>query len=139
MSTKVLVATDGSEHSMKAVQKALEMAEKEKAEVTIMSVAYYAKADLDEMPANIQEKLEADATAALKKAKELFQQKGIDVQVVLEAGLVPANNIIKKAESGKFDQILLGSTGVTGFMRTLIGSTASKVVAHAPCCVTVVR
>ena len=38
---KVLVATDGSEHSMKAVQRALEVAEKQGAQVTLMSVAYF--------------------------------------------------------------------------------------------------
>lgn len=38
---KVLTATDGSEHSMKAVRRALELAEKEGAEITLMSVAYF--------------------------------------------------------------------------------------------------
>ena len=54
---------------MKAVQKALEMAQKEGAQVTLMSVAYFSKDDFDEMPPNIQDKLEAQAAAALKKAK----------------------------------------------------------------------
>ena len=38
---KILVATDGSEHSIKAVARALELAEKQGAQVTLMSVAYY--------------------------------------------------------------------------------------------------
>ena len=48
-------------------------------------------------------------------------------------------HIINRAETGKFDHILMGSTGISGFKRFLIGSTASKVVANAPCCVTVIR
>ncbi|MDP2993443.1 MAG: universal stress protein, partial [Deltaproteobacteria bacterium] len=44
---KVLVATDGSESSMKAVKRALELAEKEGADITLMSVAYYSKDDFD--------------------------------------------------------------------------------------------
>jgi nucleotide-binding universal stress UspA family protein len=139
MAASVLVATDGSEHSLKAVRKGLEMAEKEGAKVTLMSVAYYAKEDFDEMPINIQEKLEQQAVDALKKAKALFVEKNLQVETIMEAGVVPANNIIRRAEQGKFDQVLMGSTGMTGFMRTLIGSTAAKVVAQAPCCVTVVR
>lgn len=138
MAMNVLVATDGSEHSMKAVQRAVELAEKEGAQITLMAVALYAK-DIDEMPLNIQDKLESAAVAALDKAKAVFDAKGISVQRVLEAGIVPANNIIRKAEEGKFDQILLGSTGVTGFKRALMGSTAAKVVANAPCSVNVVR
>lgn len=138
MGMNVLVATDGSEHSMKAVQRAVELAEKEGAKITLMSVALYAK-DIGEMPLNIQDKLESEAAAALKKAKAVFDDKGIAVELVLEAGIVPANNILRKAEEGKFDRILLGSTGVTGFKRVLMGSTAAKVVAHAPCSVTVIR
>jgi len=136
---KVLVATDGSEHSMKAVQRALEMAEKEGAKVTLMAVAYYSGGGLDEMPPNIQEKLENEAAAALKKSKAIFDEKGIAVEMVLEAGLVPANNILRKAEEEGFDKIIMGSTGLTGLKRVLIGSTAAKVVAHAPCSVTIVR
>jgi nucleotide-binding universal stress UspA family protein len=136
---KVLVATDGSEHSMKAVKRALELAEKQGAEVTLISVAYYARDFLDEMPLNIQDKLEAEAAAALKKGKALFDEKNIKVDVVLEAGLVPANNIMRRAQEGKFDRIIIGSTGMNALERVLMGSTASKVVAHAPCEVTVVR
>ena len=42
---KVLVATDGSEHSMKAVKRALEMAEREGAQVTLMAVALYSRGE----------------------------------------------------------------------------------------------
>lgn len=139
MSMKVLVATDGSEHSRKAVNRAMEMAEKEGANVTLMSVAYYVREDMDEMPMDIQDRLEAQAVNAVKKAKELFDAKGIAVETVVEAGLVPANNIIKRAEQGKFDFILLGSTGISGLTRAFVGSTAAKVVAHAPCCVSVIK
>jgi nucleotide-binding universal stress UspA family protein len=136
---KVLVATDGSEHSMKAVQRALELAEKQGAQVTLMSVAYFVQGDFDTMPMNIQDKLENEARAALQKAKALFDAKKVPVDTVLEAGLVPANLIIRKAQEGKFDRIILGSTGMSALDRVLMGSTAAKVVAHAPCEVTVVR
>jgi nucleotide-binding universal stress UspA family protein len=136
---KVLVATDGSEHSMKAVQKALEMAQKEGAQVTLMSVAYFSKDDFDEMPPNIQDKLEAQAAAALKKGKSVFEAQKIPVEAVLEAGVVPANNILNRAQEGNYDLLLIGSSGLTGIKRALMGSTAAKVVAQAPCSVMVIR
>jgi nucleotide-binding universal stress UspA family protein len=136
---KVLVATDGSEHSMKAVQRGLELAEKQGAQVTLMSVAYYGADYLEGMPPNIREKLEDQARAALKKAKALFDAKNLPVETVLMAGLVPANLIIIKAQEGKFDRIVIGSTGLNALEKILMGSTAAKVVAHAPCEVTVVR
>jgi nucleotide-binding universal stress UspA family protein len=136
---KVLVATDGSEQSMKAVQKALEMAQKEGAQVTLMSVAYFSKDDFDDMPPNIQDKLEAQAAAALNKAKSVFEAQKIPMEAVLEAGVVPANNILKRAQEGNFDLLLIGSAGLTGIKRALMGSTAAKVVAQAPCSVMVIR
>lgn len=135
---KVLVPTDGSEQSLKAVERALEVAEKQGAQVTLMAVAYL-PGDFDEMPLNIREKLEAEARQNLSKAKAVFDQKNVKVETVLESGLVPANNILRKAEEGKFDRIIMGSTGAGGFRKVLMGSTAAKVVAHAPCEVTVVR
>ncbi len=136
---KILVATDGSATSMKAVRKALEIAKREGAKITLMSVAYYSKDDFDEMWPTVQDKLEAEAGQALKKAKTLFDAKGIPVETVLETGLVPANNIIRRAEEGKFNEIILGSTGLKGLKRALMGSTAAKVVTHAPCSVSIIR
>ncbi|MFZ5447181.1 MAG: universal stress protein [Thermodesulfobacteriota bacterium] len=136
---KVLVATDGSQHSMKAVQRALELAETQNAQVTLMSVAYYGADYLEGMPPNIKDKLEDEARNALKKAKALFDAKNLPVETVLEAGLVPANLIIRRAQEGKFDRIVIGSTGMNALERIVMGSTAAKVVAHAPCEVTVVR
>ena len=136
---KVLVPTDGSEHSMKAVARALELAEKQGAQVTLMSVAYYVPDYLEEMPPNIREKLEDEARAALNKSKAVFDAKGIKVETVLVTGLVPANLIIQQAQEGKFDRIIMGSTGMNALDKVLMGSTAAKVVAHAPCEVTVVR
>jgi nucleotide-binding universal stress UspA family protein len=136
---KVLVATDGSEHAMKAVARALEIAEKQGAQVTIMSVAYYERRDFDEMPPFVSDKLEAEARGALNKAKAVFDAKGIQVETVLATGLVPANLIIRKAQDGKFDRIIMGSTGMNALERVMMGSTAAKVVAHAPCEVTIVR
>ena len=136
---KVLVATDGSEHSMKAVMRALELAERESAEVAIISVAYHATEDLDEMPMGIQERLEAEAKGALAKARAIFDAKGIPVTTLLESGFVPANNIVERARKDGFDLILLGSTGTSALKNVVIGSTAAKVSAHAPCSVGVIR
>jgi len=136
---KVLVATDGSSQSMKAVARALELAETQGAQVTLMSVAYFGADYLEEMPPNIRGKLEDEARAILNKAKAVFDAKGVKVETILATGLVPANLIIQTAQEGKFDRIILGSTGRNAIEKILMGSTAAKVVAHAPCEVTVVR
>lgn len=136
---KMLVTTDGSDSSMKAVQWAADRAVKEKDQVALITVVNFTKDLLAEMPPGIQSKLEDEGRKALKKAKDFLEQKGLAVETHLEMGTVPANNIIERAESGNFDMIVIGSTGMTGLRRTLMGSTASKVVSSAPCSVTVIR
>jgi len=136
---KVLVATDGSEHAMKAVERALELAEKERAEITIMSVGYYFGEGFDDLLPDIQDKLEEQAERAVLAAKEIFDKKGISVKTIVEMGTVPANNIIRRAEEDKFDRIIMGSSGRTGLARGFMGSTAAKVVSQAPCSVTIIR
>ena len=135
---KVLVPIDNSEHSRKAVERALELAEKQGAEITLMTVTPVASDFLDEMR-NIQEKLTAEYRKWLDKAKAEFDAKGIKVATILEEGLVPANNIIRRAADDKFDRIIMGSTGRSGLAKVFMGSTAAKVVANAPCEVTIVR
>jgi nucleotide-binding universal stress UspA family protein len=135
---KVLVPIDDSEHSRKALARALELAEKQGAEITIMTVVPVASDIMDEMR-NIQDKLNAEYQGWLNKAKAGFDAKGIKVATLLEEGIVPANNIIRRAEDDKFDRIIMGSTGRSGLARVFMGSTAAKVVAHAPCEVTIVR
>jgi nucleotide-binding universal stress UspA family protein len=136
---KVLIPIDDSEHSRKAVERGLELAERNGADITLMTVAPAAADIMDEMRPNIQAKLNAEYQGWLDKAKAVFDAKGIKVAAVLEEGLVPANNIIRRAEDGKFDRIIMGSTGRSGLARIFMGSTAAKVVAHAPCEVTIVR
>ncbi|MCL4501757.1 MAG: universal stress protein, partial [Deltaproteobacteria bacterium] len=68
-----------------------------------------------------------------------FDAKGFKVETILATGLVPANLIIRKAQEGSFDRIIMGSTGMNALEKVLMGSTAAKVVAHAPCEVTIVR
>ncbi|MCL6621645.1 MAG: universal stress protein [Syntrophobacterales bacterium] len=139
MHMKVLVPVDGSQTSLDAARRAAEMAEKEGAQVTLMTVAYFVQDILAEMPPNIQEKLEREGQRILDQAKEIFTGKNLPVETVLEVGTVPANNIIRKAQEGQFDRIIMGATGKTGLDQVLLGSTAAKVVAQASCEVVVVR
>lgn len=136
---KILVTTDGSENSNKAINWALEKLIQEKDQIFLMSVSQFAQDLLAEMPPGTQEKLENRSRKILEDAARIFSEKNFEAKTILEIGTVPANNIIEQAENEKVDMIVLGSTGSSGLKKTLLGSTASKVVSSAPCSVTVVR
>jgi nucleotide-binding universal stress UspA family protein len=135
---KVLLATDGSDHSMKAVQWTVDNLG-DKGQVTLFAVAPFAQDLLAEMPPNIQQKLENEAKKSLDKAKAVFDANKITVETALAVGMVPANNIIDKAQKDNFDMIVLGSHGIGGLKRALMGSTASTVAAQAPCSISIIR
>jgi nucleotide-binding universal stress UspA family protein len=139
---KILVATDGSERSMKAVRRGLDLAEKEGADVTLIAVAPSLSAlvcDVEELSVDVQGALDSEAKKAIDQAKVLFDEKGVRVDTMLGKGRTPANVILEVAEEGKYDLVLMGSTGKTGVERYLIGTTASKVVANAACSVAIIR
>jgi nucleotide-binding universal stress UspA family protein len=139
---KVLVATDGSDRSMKAVKRALELAEKEGAEITLLSVAPQVSSlffEMDRLPVSVQDACDNEAKSWLDRAKAVFRARGITVSSLLAHSAVAANAILDVAAEGKFDWIIMGSTGKTGIERYLIGSTASKVLAHAHCSVAIAR
>jgi len=58
--------------------------------------------------------------------------------VVVQMG-EPWKEITNLAKRWNIDLILLGSRGLTGLKHALLGSTAERVVRHAPCPVLVVR
>jgi nucleotide-binding universal stress UspA family protein len=51
----------------------------------------------------------------------------------------PADVIIEIANQKQADLIVVGSRGLTGIQRYLMGSVSSKVTEHAPCSVMIVR
>jgi nucleotide-binding universal stress UspA family protein len=137
---KILATTDGSRQSMKAVQRALELAMSEGADVTLLTVAPGSlKYEGYEVPEGLDNEIAPQAVHVINEAKALFDEKGVQVATILERGKTPANAILDVAAKENFDLILMGSTGKTGIERFLIGTTASKVVTHAPCSVAVIR
>lgn len=136
---KILITTDGSENSIKAINWTMEKMARKDDQIILMTVSQFAQDLLAEMPPRTQDKLEAIAEEILEKGENILKDKSVEPQIVLEVGTVPANNIIRRAEDEKVDIIVMGSTGLSGLKKTLLGSTASKVVSNAPCSVCIVR
>jgi nucleotide-binding universal stress UspA family protein len=74
----------------------------------------------------------------LDEALGRLKSLGIEAEA-LEAVGHPAEAIVDEAERGGFDLIVVGSRGIHGVARFLLGSTSTRVVTHAHCDVLVVR
>ena len=142
--SKILVAIDGSEMSMKAAEYGVAMAKKDTASLVVISVIYtpastftYTKQEwFDEF----LKKAKDESTKWFDKIKKNATQNGVQVKVetVEELYSIPAA-IVKYAENENEDLIIMGSTGKTGFKRLLLGSVANDVVIHSPIPVMIIK
>lgn len=76
--------------------------------------------------------------AMLERLGNRFARQGLAVDHVFAQG-DPAEEILRAAERHRADLIVMGSKGLTGLERYLLGSVSRKVARHASCSVLVVR
>lgn len=74
----------------------------------------------------------------LEAAAHMLEKAGIAAQPVLIID-EPRRAILSQARKFKADTIVMGTHGLTGMQRFLLGSVAASVAAHSPCTVEVVR
>jgi nucleotide-binding universal stress UspA family protein len=145
MIRSMLVATDGSETAGKAVERAAELARRIHARVHVMT-AYdpfrgtRVSAGTSIGPELADWRFAADslADAVLDQACATMRLAGVDAQRHARNGH-PADAILDLAEELEVDLVVVGSKGMTGGRRWLLGSVPDKVSHHAPCCVLIVH
>jgi nucleotide-binding universal stress UspA family protein len=138
---KILVATDGSKYSQKALFKAKQLATSLNAEVTALTVGALYE---NESSPNLKIKAELRDAEALRSKKILDEAREIFADfpglfcTVYKIGDV-AEEIIKLAEADDFDLLIMGSRGLGAFSRTILGSVSDKVAHHSKITVMLVK
>jgi nucleotide-binding universal stress UspA family protein len=128
---KILVAIDGSDSSMHALQESLSLAFKEGSQITVVSVAPRFEGDLSLMEVgNISAALKNPFEIALSKAKEMAKSSRLSITIISEEG-EPYERILDVAEAENCDLIVMGTKGMSGIERVLVGSVAAAVIGHS--------
>lgn len=136
----ILAALDLSEAAKNVLATAVATAKEKGARLTLFSVAEDFKDIGDFMDsASVSEKFLAAARKAQEEALKAAKAQGVDAKAVTEQGVSPADIIVRYAADNAIDLIIMGSKSKSALDRFLIGSVTSKVVAHAPCSVLVLR
>ncbi len=142
MLKKILLATDGSADSRKALAFAVEMASLYESELYVVHVIssmkvpveileYLSAEDIDEPPASFY--LEKVGQKIIKQSESECQITGCkNVHTIVLRG-DPADMIVNCAKENKMDIIVLGSRGYHGIRGKLLGSVSRK-VSHASEC-----
>lgn len=122
---KILVGTDGSEHSQKAFLEAVNIAKRYSGFIKVMIV--------------YDRGLRSEADQILKEAEEYLRKEKIKYELSSIQGSNPSRALINIAEHEDFDLIVVGSRGLGSAASILLGSVSKKVVVNAPCDVLVVK
>ena len=136
MYKRILVPTDGSERSVKAVEGAARFARPLGATLVVMSVVEpYSSTNLAEYrPESIEqydERVTAEAEERLEAARKIAVAAGVEVKTVMVKSFSPAEAIIEQAEKNGCDIIFMASHGRKGIAAVLLGSETQKVLTHS--------
>jgi len=147
---KILVCTDGSKQSEKALEKASLIADGCNAtDVAIIHV--YETSPLDfhrsegytptqedkERLKQLSEQEKEERKKLLSEALKFFEGKNVNTRTIFKEGH-PAENIVEVGCGEEFDFIVIGSRGLGGVKRTILGSVSNAVVQQAEGCSLVV-
>lgn len=136
-----MVAIDGSEHSLKAAEYALEVSKSFNSQlfaVTVTSIPESYRLRQDEVLGESREM--TDSRAWLEKFSHEAKTGNIELKTELINSHRPVDYVILEyAEEKNIDLIVVGTRGRSGFKRLLLGSVASSVVSYAHCPVMIVK
>jgi nucleotide-binding universal stress UspA family protein len=149
--SKILVAIDGSDYSMKAAEYTIDIARDNKAQLIALTVLDISKIGygvsafiaspmhgLDELKRKRKEAQEwLDKVAKLTASQKATDN--IQFKSQIEESMSVAGTIVEFAENQNIDLIVVGSRGRSGFTKLLLGSVASTVVTYATCPVLVTK
>jgi nucleotide-binding universal stress UspA family protein len=144
MYKRILVPTDGSDITGKAIQSAIGLARLAGAELVTLGVKepfpYSAISEMQPVPPQeFYDAQERIAAANVKAVVEAAKAAGLTCQGFTVEALHPWEAILDQAKTSAVDLIVMASHGRRGLSAVLLGSETQKVLTHSSLPVLVVR
>ena len=139
----ILVPFDLSNQSTRAFKVALDVANKYNSKITLLTCLegdawhhkyYDARADLE-----LIKKQRKVTKTHLEKLELLAEKNNVSIKSQILTSKSVVNDIVNFAKSRKYDLIVIGSHGRTGFDKLLLGSVANGVSQKAKCPILIVK
>lgn len=138
----VLVGVDGSTEAEIALNKAIDIAKRNEANLVIAHVIDTTSFAIAETygTTTVMESAKAYAEQLLTKYKVQAENEGLkNVQIEVEYGSPKAIMVKRLPQQYTIDLIVCGAVGMNAIERFLMGSVSSYITRHAACDVLVVR
>lgn len=139
MYKKILLAVDGSEHSLRATDETIKIASLVKdSHIEIVFVAEFSKAKNEVLHSDGKEGLEVSRRKKLLPATEKLKSNKLSFEVKILHG-EPGPTIVDYTNKGDFKLLVIGSRGLSTFQEMVLGSVSHKVVKRVNCPVLIVK
>jgi nucleotide-binding universal stress UspA family protein len=138
---KILIPTDGSDYSMRAAEYGISIAKMLDAQIMVVYVID--DVVLDQISKvteheDVERELKQDGQRHINYVLGLAEKESVKATSLLAKGR-PFDQIVHLAKEQNMDLIVMGTYGLRGAERILIGSVAERVIEYSPCPVLVVK
>ncbi|KZN22497.1 universal stress protein UspA [Haladaptatus sp. R4] len=127
MYERILLPTDGTPSTERAIEQALELADMCGASLHVLSVVDKTIVPTDVRADILYDELETECAEAVAEVEAAANEAGIDVETTIEHG-TPHKIILDYVDEHDIDCIVMGTHGRKGLDRYLLGSVTAKVV-----------
>ncbi len=139
MYNKILLAADGSEHSIRTAERATELARlQENATITVIYVIDGDRSKSDVLSGGDMGMIEHRRHERLLPIEEMLEKEGVNFDVELKRG-EPGPTIVKYANENEYDIVIIGSRGLNALQEMVLGSVSHKVAKRSHCPVMIVK
>ncbi|AQQ54546.1 universal stress protein [Planococcus lenghuensis] len=139
MYKSILLAVDGSDHSIRAAREAIKVASlSPDSKVTVVYVADHNNAKTEVLHSGSTAELDFTRRKRLQPIEEILAENNIGCAVKMLHG-TPGPAIVEFANEKNFDILIIGSRGLNTLQEMVLGSVSHKVVKRADCPVLIVK
>lgn len=138
MYKRILLAVDGSDHSLRATGQAAALAKAMDGAVEIAYVADFSKSKNAVLHSRGRSELDLQRRKQLLPAEELLKNEQVPFEVNILHG-DPGPAIVSHANAHAFDLVILGSRGLNPLQEMMLGSVSHKVLKRTECPVMIVK
>lgn len=138
MFTKIVLATDGSEYSVRASQYAIELAKKFGGTIDIVYVIDDKRSNIDVLHDHERSVIEQKRKDRISVVEKLVDQSNITHDVHMLHGQA-GPTLIEFINDNQSDCVVIGSRGLNKLQTFLLGSVSHKVAKGASCPVLIVK
>lgn len=138
MFNHILLASDGSQHSIRAAEKTVSLAKVNNGKIDVVYAVDGSASKADVLTNNSKFEIERKRREKLKPIVELLEKAGIEHAVHIIQG-EPGPTVVNFANKRDYDCVVVGSRGLNNLQTMVLGSVSHKIAKRVEVPVLIVK